>query len=88
MILWWMIPVFTGFLANLLVPLMIGAGDGVFPRLNAPGYRACRGDGNGSYPAYNFATIPLITAGPYEYGRPERDEETIPEDMAEEADVA
>ncbi len=38
MILWWMIPVYTGFFANLLVPLMIGARDVAFPRLNALSY--------------------------------------------------
>lgn len=38
MILWWMIPVYTGFFANYLVPLMIGARDVAFPRLNALSY--------------------------------------------------
>lgn len=35
LILFWMIPVLTGFFANYLVPLMIGARDVAFPRLNA-----------------------------------------------------
>ncbi|MBF0516610.1 MAG: cbb3-type cytochrome c oxidase subunit I [Nitrospirae bacterium] len=35
MILFWGIPVLTGFFANYLIPLMIGAHDVAFPRLNA-----------------------------------------------------
>ncbi|MCG6552223.1 MAG: cbb3-type cytochrome c oxidase subunit I [Candidatus Magnetominusculus sp. LBB02] len=35
MVLFWMIPVLTGFVANYMIPLMIGAHDVAFPRLNA-----------------------------------------------------
>jgi cytochrome c oxidase subunit 1 len=35
MILYWIIPVLLGFFANYLIPLMIGAHDVAFPRLNA-----------------------------------------------------
>jgi cytochrome c oxidase subunit 1 len=38
MILYWMIPVLLGFFANYLIPLMIGAHDVAFPRLNALSY--------------------------------------------------
>jgi cytochrome c oxidase subunit 1 len=38
LILFWMIPVLTGFFANYLIPLMIGARDVAFPRLNALSY--------------------------------------------------
>ncbi len=38
MVLFWMIPVLLGFFANFLVPLMIGARDVAFPRLNALSY--------------------------------------------------
>jgi cytochrome c oxidase subunit 1 len=38
MILYWIIPVLLGFFANYLIPLMIGAHDVAFPRLNALSY--------------------------------------------------
>ncbi|QWR77965.1 cytochrome c oxidase subunit I [Candidatus Magnetomonas plexicatena] len=38
MVLFWMIPILLGFFANYLVPLMIGAHDVAFPRLNALSY--------------------------------------------------
>ncbi|KJR40944.1 cytochrome c oxidase subunit I [Candidatus Magnetoovum chiemensis] len=38
MVLFWMIPVLLGFFANYLIPLMIGAHDVAFPRLNALSY--------------------------------------------------
>ncbi|MBF0338445.1 MAG: cbb3-type cytochrome c oxidase subunit I [Nitrospirae bacterium] len=38
MVLFWMIPIVLGFFANYLVPLMIGAHDVAFPRLNALSY--------------------------------------------------
>ncbi len=38
MVLFWMIPVLLGFFANYLIPLMIGARDVAFPRLNSLSY--------------------------------------------------
>ncbi|RME09014.1 MAG: cytochrome C oxidase subunit I, partial [Aquificota bacterium] len=38
MLLWWAVTVWTGGFANFLVPLMIGARDVAFPRLNAFSY--------------------------------------------------
>lgn len=38
MVLFWMIPVLLGFFANYLIPLMIGAHDVAFPRVNALSY--------------------------------------------------
>ncbi|MBF0565235.1 MAG: cbb3-type cytochrome c oxidase subunit I [Nitrospirae bacterium] len=38
MVLFWMIPVLLGFFANYMIPLMIGAHDVAFPRLNALSY--------------------------------------------------
>lgn len=61
MILWWMIPVFTGFFANLLVPLMIGARDVAFPRLNALSYWAFAG-------ATVMAVLALVTPGRLDIG--------------------
>ncbi len=40
MLLWWAVVIWTGAFANLLVPLMIGAKDVAFPRLNAMSYWA------------------------------------------------
>jgi len=45
MVLYWMIPIVTGFFANFLVPLMIGARDVSFPRLNALSYWLYLGSG-------------------------------------------
>jgi cytochrome c oxidase subunit 1 len=61
MILWWMIPVFTGFFANLLVPLMIGARDVAFPRLNALSYWAFAG-------ATVMAVLGLVLPGRLDIG--------------------
>ncbi|MEM7828097.1 MAG: cbb3-type cytochrome c oxidase subunit I, partial [Candidatus Aenigmatarchaeota archaeon] len=61
MILWWMIPVFTGFFANLLIPLMIGARDVAFPRLNALSYWFFAG-------ATVMALLALITPGRIDIG--------------------
>lgn len=61
MILWWMIPVFTGFFANLLIPLMIGARDVAFPRLNALSYWAFVG-------ATVMALLALLTPGRLDIG--------------------
>jgi len=38
MLLWWAVNVWVGGFANILVPLMIGAKELAFPRLNAFGY--------------------------------------------------
>lgn len=61
MILFWMIPVFLGFFANLLVPLMIGARDVAFPRLNAFSYWAFAG-------ATVLAVLGLVTPGRLDIG--------------------
>ncbi len=61
MILWWMIPVFTGFFANLLIPLMIGAKDVAFPRLNALSYWLFAG-------ATVMAVLALVTPGRIDIG--------------------
>ncbi|MGC8766704.1 MAG: cbb3-type cytochrome c oxidase subunit I [Brevinematia bacterium] len=39
MLLWWAIAVWTGGFGNLLIPILIGAKDVAFPRLNAFSYR-------------------------------------------------
>lgn len=61
MILWWMIPVYTGFFANLLVPLMIGARDVAFPRLNALSFWFFAG-------ATVMAVLALVTPGRLDIG--------------------
>ena len=40
MLLWWAVAIWTGAFANFLIPLMIGAKDVAFPRLNAFSYWA------------------------------------------------
>lgn len=61
LILFWMIPVLTGFFANYLIPLMIGARDVAFPRLNAFSYWAYAGAGL-------LAVLALITPGRIDIG--------------------
>ena len=61
MILWWMIPVLLGFFANFLVPLMIGARDVAFPRLNALSYWFYAGSGV-------IAVLGLVTPGRLDIG--------------------
>ncbi len=43
MLLWWAVAIWTGAFANFLVPIMIGARDVAFPRLNAFSYWAFLG---------------------------------------------